>query len=245
MATKLPDEIPNLGPKGDRPKFNKRADLKLFKLGPTHGFVLSRIDGSASYEQICQLTGPDTEATLAILRQFKIDGLILGPNEPEREAKPQPPIAPTSSAAPPGGPPPIPSQAKQGPQKRKRHSTYNGPSLLERLDDRTPVDPAELTTGSDLDPIIKMRIIRMHRRLKKLGPYTTLGLPKGSDRDIVKQAFLAASKELHPDRYYGKDIGIFKDKLNDIFASITHASQLLEKKLTGERRLAGEKKVNL
>ena len=46
---------------------------------------------------------------------------------------------------------------------------------------------------------------------------------------MVKRAYFAASKELHPDRFYGKDIGPYRDKLSDIFAQLTRAFEQLKK----------------
>ena len=58
---------------------------------------------------------------------------------------------------------------------------------------------------------------------------TSLGVAGDADVATVKRAFTAASKELHPDRYFGKDLGSFKEKLAQIFARLTEAVQEMEK----------------
>jgi hypothetical protein len=229
------DEFPGLGPRTDRPRPNRFADLTRLQLTPTEGFVLSRIDGCASYEEICQMSALGREQTLEILRKLKRAALILGPHE----AGVGPPAGPKPGQAPPAErvprtPPPVPvtdamlrkAQALAG---GKPEQTPEPGSLLARLDDDTPVAPADLIEGHDLPIETKRRIIRLHRKLRKLAPHELLGVPENADKATVKRAFGAASKELHPDRYYGKDLGSFGARLAKIFARVTEVVQELER----------------
>jgi hypothetical protein len=204
--SRLPEQIAGLGRRDERPRLNQAADLVRAGLTPTEGFVLSRVDGATSYEAICQLTGLGVDVTLEILRKLRADRLILGPGEvaPGRPA----PASPAPAAARPA-------------------------SLLELFDDGSPIDPAEMAGGADLDSVLKARIIRLHRRLKALQPHELLGVPAGADVATVRKAYFAASKELHPDRHYGREIGGFRDKLNDIFAQLTHAFEQLQRTQPG------------
>jgi DnaJ-domain-containing protein 1 len=102
-------------------------------------------------------------------------------------------------------------------------------SLLERHDDGSPVDPSELAEGPGLDTPTKLRIVRLHRRIKGLKAHELLGLHPGADAAAVKRAYFAASKDVHPDRYYGQDLGRFRDRLNDIFAQLTWAFEQCKK----------------
>ena len=102
-------------------------------------------------------------------------------------------------------------------------------SVLERLDDGGPVDPSDLVEGPDLSEETKRRILRLHRRMRKLAPHDLLGVVPDADSAAVRRAFTAASKELHPDRYFGKDLGKFRERLAKIFNRITEAVQELEK----------------
>jgi hypothetical protein len=210
----IPERIPGLGGREDRPRLNQGTDLGAHCLTPVEGFVLSRVDGTVSFQEICQISGLATEATLEILRRLMRDGLIVGPRD---TAVPQP------------SPPPSPAPAQPGPtDERERRLTPDRVSLLERLDDSSAVLAAEVSSGADLPAEVKIRIVRLHRRLKKLGPYEILGLPRGADKGAIKRAYYAASKELHPDRFFGKDLGEFREKLADIFARLTEAFQTLD-----------------
>jgi hypothetical protein len=208
----LSPQIYGLGSRDDRPRLNPGADLTAHRLNPVEGFVLSRVDGTLSYEEICLISGIGAEPTLAILRRLRREKLILGPKDPVPPPEPAPSLTPVAG---------VPLVAPSSGDRR---------SLLERLDDGTPVTSAELNAAPELAEELKARIIRLHRRLKKLGPHEMLGLEKDAGRADIKRAYYAASKELHPDRYFGKDLGPFREKLGDIFARLTESFQKLETK---------------
>jgi DnaJ-domain-containing protein 1 len=238
------DDISGLGPKSERPHLNPEADLTRLKLTPTEGFVLSRIDGRTSYDEICRLSSLGREETLTILRKLKRDALILGPKD-----KPVP--IPPRKAPRPAAKSPSPERSRKTPAPvlvtnemlRKAQEKAGGkaeseeqhlPSVLERLDDGSPVAPAELIDGHGLPIETKRHIVRLYRRLRQLAPHELLGVPADADKATVKRAFAAASKELHPDRHFGKDLGSFRDQLAKIFARMTEAVQELEKARKGK-----------
>lgn len=207
----LPDDIPKVGRKSDRPTLNPTINVTDVRLTPVEGFVLSRVDGQTSYEDICQLTGLGVEATLEILRKLRRERLILNPGEKAEK------------------PDPWKSGPKTGARPRPNLGAPATVLLLEVHDDGSPVDAAELEKGPGLDVETKTRILRLHRRLKSLKAHELLALSPGADAAMVKRAYFAASKELHPDRFYGKDIGPYRDKLSDIFAQLTRAFEQLKK----------------
>jgi hypothetical protein len=49
-------EIVGLGPGTDRPRLNTGIDLAHQRLSPTEGFVLSRVDGRTSYDELCMVS---------------------------------------------------------------------------------------------------------------------------------------------------------------------------------------------
>ncbi len=239
------DDIPGLGPKDERPRLNTAADFIGIKLSPTEGFVLSRIDGRASYDEICRMSSLAREETLAILRKLKEQRLILGPLDKivpvkPRKTHPTPPPVPVPEPPKPPRvqirtPPPVQvtsemlRQAQERTEGKQEPAQPALPSVLERLDDGSPVDPADLIEGHGLPAETKKRIIRLYRRLRRLAPHELLGVPPDADKATIRRAFAVASKELHPDRYFGKDLASFKEKLAKIFARMTEAVQELEK----------------
>jgi len=228
-------EISGLGPGTDRPRLNPAIDLARIKLTPTEGFVLSRIDGRASYDEICRVSSLGREETLAILRKLRRAAIILAPGDrvvtprknqrtgrtpsPDRGPKTPPPVMVTEDML---------RMAQERAHGKPAEKT-DTQSALERLDDGEPVAPADLIEGHDLPVETKRRIVRLHRRLRKLAAHELLGVAEDADATAVKRAFAAVSKELHPDRYFGKDLGNFREKLAKIFARMTEAVQELEK----------------
>jgi DnaJ-domain-containing protein 1 len=236
------DQIPGLGAKTERPTLNKAADLSRVQLTPTEGFILSRIDGRVTYDEICRMSSLGREQTLAILRKLKQAGLILGPGEAVAPPEPQGRGAEGSSDRPVavrqrGGNTPAPvvvtdemlRKARDKSEGKSDDVKAQVSSVLERLDDGSPVDSAVLAEGPDLPDELKARIVRLHRRLRKIESHELLGVDPGADASTIKRAFATASKELHPDRYFGKDLGSYREKLAQIFARITEAVQALQK----------------
>jgi DnaJ-domain-containing protein 1 len=233
------DEIPGLGPKTDRPRLNIAADLSHLKLTPTEGFVLSRIDGRASYDEICRISSLGREQTLTILRRLKQEMIILGPKDKVVAIGPRKPQRTPSKTPPPDRgsrktPAPVlvtDEMLRQAQQKAGGKSEAPAPepgSLLERLDDGSQVAPADLIDGHDLPLDTKRRIIRLCRRLRDIPPHELLGVAADADKAAIKRAFAAASKELHPDRHYGKDLGSFRAKLAKVFGRVSEAVRELE-----------------
>ena len=251
------DEIPGLGPRTGRPRPNTAIDWANQKLTPTEGFVLSRVDGRLSYDEICMVSGLSRDETLRILRDLKQARLILGPGEVAVGAS-RPRSAPAAEAAAGAGESaparaagtvPSRSQAAAGPAAAGAESTDQARSQaaepaasragekdrrtpvgpLERLDDGSPVAPGDLVEWPDAPSELKARIVRLHRRLRQLSAWDLLGVGKDADASTVRRAFGAASKELHPDRYFGKNLGSFRAKLGAIFARLSEAMQEVEK----------------
>lgn len=232
------DELSGLGAKGDKPRLNPGLDFTHLKLTPTEGFILSRIDGRASYDEVCRMSSLGREETLEILRKLKTEKIILGPGEAVPAPTPHKAHRSMRSPSPdyrPRTPPPIVvtdamlRQAQERSGGKSDQDQAAPMSVLERLDDGGAVDLTDLVEGPDLSDETKKRILRLLRRMRKLAPHELLGVAKNADSAAIKRAFGAASKELHPDRYFGKDLGKFREKLAKIFNRITEAMQELEK----------------
>jgi DnaJ-class molecular chaperone len=65
--------------------------------------------------------------------------------------------------------------------------------------------------------------------MKRLSAWDLLGVDKDAANATIRRAFGVASKELHPDRYFGKNLGSFKAKLAAIFNRLTEAVQEIER----------------
>jgi hypothetical protein len=214
-------EFPGLGPQAEKPIVNPGADFKAHPLSPVEGFVLSRVDGKSSYADICSVTGLGVAKTVEILVRLRALGLIANPGETTR--RPTAAVPYERKPTEPG----VRGRTESGADERAKSPPPAGPTLLERLDDRSVIDPADLLDAPDLDPEVKKRILRVARLVDSLSPTELLGVPADADERALKKAYFAASKELHPDRFYGKDLGIFRPILEKLFKQCATAFEVL------------------
>jgi curved DNA-binding protein CbpA len=70
------------------------------------------------------------------------------------------------------------------------------------------------------------RILAFEKRLEQ--PYhVLLGVPLDADVQEVKRAYFKLSKDFHPDRYFGREIGHFARRLDRIFKKVVLGYELL------------------
>ncbi len=148
-------------------------------------------------------------------------------------------------------PPPAAAFGAPAPQRSARASTEPGRTRGdERLSERPPernertdrpepaaVIPIALDTSlpdpSDLELAVlaaelevaepeRRTILAMARRIGA-DPWTILGVVKGSDPGALKKVYFRLSKEVHPDRYYGKRLGPLAPILTNVFESVSRA----------------------
>ncbi|HTM22727.1 MAG TPA: Hsp70 family protein [Kofleriaceae bacterium] len=87
----------------------------------------------------------------------------------------------------------------------------------------------------DLDDAQKRRVLALVRMLRQGRHYEMLGVVQGCSTRELKRAYFALSKEVHPDRYYGKRLGSFAPLLSMIFETACQAV----KTLSDARTVAG------
>lgn len=78
----------------------------------------------------------------------------------------------------------------------------------------------------DLPLEMQERILAFEARLD--APYhELLGVSPEADRRELRKAYFALSKEFHPDRYFGRELGPFAASLERIFRRLTEAYEML------------------
>ncbi|MFP2933681.1 J domain-containing protein, partial [Pyxidicoccus sp. 3LG] len=90
-----------------------------------------------------------------------------------------------------------------------------------------PAVDAAMAEEVDLEPERKKEIIELERRLDALDHFAVLGLKPGASPTDVKQAYYNASRRFHPDRYFGKNLGSFRARMERIFRRLTEAHNVL------------------
>jgi hypothetical protein len=82
-------------------------------------------------------------------------------------------------------------------------------------------------TGIDLTLEQAQRIDAVFAALETRSAFELLEVQRGADKKEIKRAYFKLSKEFHPDRYFNKNVGPYKERLSRIFQAIKAAFELL------------------
>lgn len=163
-------------------------------------------------------------------------GAIAASIPPPSQASPHgTPAPPANAVLPQVAPPSRPRPAVEDAMTERRPLEGGGPVKLGDLDVSLPgataIELAALAEPCDLPEGERRRLLAMIRLVPRQNPWLLLGLAPGASDKDVKRAYFRLSKEVHPDRYYGKNIGSFATRLATVFQAVTQAHvQLTSKK---------------
>jgi curved DNA-binding protein CbpA len=178
-------------------------DVKKLKLDPMDGFVFSRIDGRLGPRELARETGlPDFSVARALEKLERLGAVAL--------------VAP--GAPPPAGPP---SSAPTAPPPPSAIAAFETGFFAPKY------DPAELEEPADLTPEQKKQILDFFYRLEDADHYTLLGVSRDADKKKIKRAYFELAATFHPDRYFKKQLGSFKAKMEAVFNRATEANDTL------------------
>jgi tetratricopeptide (TPR) repeat protein len=235
------------------PRPKSGCDIKSLPLSPAEAFLLSRIDATANERDLSMTTGMSPADVAAALDRLEQLGAI------ERGAPPAPP-APRASVSgsharvvPPPAPsqarvvpPPAPSQARVVPPPAPSQARAVPPPAPSQDRVAPPVarvapeaasgsapllyDPAELDEVVEIDDEKKRRILDLFYRLEDLTYYQVLGVEAQAEKKRIKSAYYALAPEFHPDKFFRKNLGSYKAKIEAVFNRFTIAHDVLTAK---------------
>jgi curved DNA-binding protein CbpA len=94
-----------------------------------------------------------------------------------------------------------------------------------------PASPASVDAAMaeevELPPERKKEILDLERALERLDAFELLGLRPGATAEEAKKAWYDASRRYHPDRYFGKNVGSFRARIDRIYKRLTEAYNTL------------------
>jgi curved DNA-binding protein CbpA len=79
----------------------------------------------------------------------------------------------------------------------------------------------------ELEESRKQEILALDAKVATANHFEFLGVPAGASPDEVRSAFREASRKFHPDKFYGKNLGSFRQRLDRIFKRLVEANQTL------------------
>ncbi|WP_437691914.1 DnaJ domain-containing protein [Sorangium sp. So ce176] len=204
------------------PRLKPGYDLKSLPLKPAEAFLLSRIDGVLTDRDLSLITGMSHGDTVEALRRLRDLGAITL----DGDAAGQPPLRGASEAGRRGG--------AADPERAMSSGGEPVPPLgrdaLHQAESLPLYDPAELDEPVELTPERKRRILDLYYRLEDLSYYALLGVSDQADKKQIKSAYYLLAPEFHPDTYFRKQLGSYKQKIEAIFTRITLAQDTLTSK---------------
>lgn len=199
------------------PRLSPGVDIKSLPLKPAEAFLLSRIDGIVDERELGLITGLSGDSVeTGVNRLLELGAVTVEP--PLRISQVTPiglrPLTPptTTSSKPP------PSQS---------HS-YGRP--VESAGSPPLYDPAELDEAVELDQDRKRKILDLFYRLDEINYYELLGISEQAEKKQIKSAYYVLAPEFHPDKFFRKNLGSFKAKIEAVFARFTLAHDVLTSK---------------
>ncbi|MDP9149370.1 MAG: DnaJ domain-containing protein [Myxococcota bacterium] len=214
----------------------ERGALRGVPLSPTDGFVLSRVDGSSSEQEIIASTGMPVDqisASLAKLESLGVIAFEAAAPPPPRSMPPPRSLRPGPSSQPDRSPTPSPpsqparSHASTSPRPSSSPAAGGVPFSPSGSEQSPPSDDGVLGEDVDLDVEMRRRILETHRTLDQRDYYALLGVERGVDKKGVKRAYFDLAARFHPDRYFRKRLGSYKLRIESIFGRITLAHDTL------------------
>jgi len=92
-----------------------------------------------------------------------------------------------------------------------------------KLSSPTDDELAALSEVNDLTDGERRKVLAITRLIAKRDPFAILGVAPGADLKTLKHAYFKLSKEIHPDRFFGKELGSFAERLPEAFEAVARA----------------------
>jgi len=198
-----------------KPRLVEGVDILKLAIGPEEAFVLSRVDGQSSLQDIVYATGlaPDrVERALARLVELGavrwVVSVMPASAQVTRAAAQLHDVQVNSASS---------AQAASGVRAMAPGATA------------LPYDPAELEGTFDLDLQKRQMILERYYLADTSNHYEVLGVLPGAERKAIKSAYFELVAVLHPDKYFGKNVGHFRQKMERCFERLTEAYEVLSR----------------
>jgi curved DNA-binding protein CbpA len=188
------------------------CDVRKLPLTPAEGYLLSRVDGSTSTADLCALTGQSRQdVDKALARLVQLGAVMMDAAEARS-------VAVTEGSA-------VAAKALDELEQPAMESYV----VPQEGDGKSPAlyDPSELDEDVDVPPDKRRKVLDVYYRLDELSHYAVLGVEPTADKKAIKSAYYQAAAEYHPDKYFRKNMGSYKAKLEAIFSRVTVAHDTL------------------
>jgi curved DNA-binding protein CbpA len=205
--------------------------LRSLPLGAADGFVLSRIDGRASERELAGLTGlPEMQIRTSIEKLLSLKAIAFGPPPALPPPKPSRGSGSMAAVSVDGGSQPAIPVATPSDPKLPEAPPLTANALLAAAIAGIPEDAPELAEEVDLPIELRRRVLGLHSVVNSLDHYALLAVGRDADKKTVKRSYFELAAVFHPDRYFRKNLGSFKSRMENIFGKVSTAYETLTDK---------------
>jgi curved DNA-binding protein CbpA len=203
-------------------------------LTPTDGYILSRVDGIMSANEILKMLGlPEEDVCRSLLGLLSTGIVEFRPARPAptapsaRTAAPPPVVAP-----PPAAPPPTPPTASAPPPAAPPRPAAPpaiasvAPPPVVVVPPVAPAPPAAPVKAESVED--RRREILEAWTGRARSHHDVLGIPASATAAQVKEAYFRLARRFHPDVHTDPSLSDLRDKLEAIFIRIGQAYQALK-----------------
>ncbi len=184
----------------------------------------SRCDGKATFKDIILMIGFGVEKCVDILGSLRRRGAILLPGESPESVQVSE-LDPKNLTE--AGRRRRMSRSPDEEEKAARHARYLFDHLSLKIEPLAPDESAAMAADVQLTEEQKRKFIAARRAYQGANFYEMLGLPPDVPMKDLKRAYFRLSKEIHPDRFYRKELGPFREWVTFLFESSTRAFNTL------------------
>lgn len=206
------------------PRLEPNCDVRKLPISPTEAFILSRIDGVSGVLDLSNATGLPESIIVDALDHLSAVGAIVYAG-----ARRSPPAGEGNANGPRG---PAAAQAPDEPRDTREAPRAPRPdggrrSGVERV---VRYDRSLLDEEVDIPMDQRMDVLELFFSIDVVNHYDLLGVPQDADRKAIKQAYFERATILHPDRFFGKNIGSYRSRIERVFTALTKAHDTLTKR---------------
>jgi len=220
------------------PRLEPDCDVRKLPISPTEAFVLSRIDGASSVLDLSNSTGlPESTIAEALAHLAAVGAIRYTPPGSTTNLKsPTPPGNESAKSAGNEASKSTGVSAEAGKQGDSSSSPQRAPSSkavgartsgVERV---VRYDRSLLEEEVDIPLDQRMDLLDLFFSIEVVNHYDLLGVAPEADRKAIKQAYFERVAVLHPDRFFGKNTGSYKARIERVFTALTKAHDTLTKK---------------
>ncbi len=197
------------------------SEIRKLPLTAADGYVLSRIDGRSTEKDLAGLTGlPPMQIRTSIDKLLALKVIAFGKAPVVAPSKP-------GLGGDAGSDPALPP-AGEGEEANPEGPAAN--ALLDKAIADIPETAPELAEPVDLPVDLRRRVMGLHSVITSLDHYAILTIQRDADKKTVKRAYFELAAVFHPDRYFRKNLGSFKQKMEVIFGKVSVAYETLADK---------------